>query len=114
MGTQANITAAIASVNTYRADGGTNIYAVLQAAWAIPGVDTIYLLTDGSPSVGITDVNRIIADLKTWNAKTPIKVNTIAFLMGTEKWDDKPASRRLMSAIAEATNGIYRAIESDN
>jgi len=71
-------------------------------------------LTDGSPSVGVTDTNKILADLKTWDAKTPIKVNTIAFLMGTEpSWDDKPASRRLISAIAEATNGIYRAVESD-
>jgi len=112
--TQTNIADAIAYSNKFSANGGTNIYSVLQSAWAIPGVDTIYLLTDGSPSVGITDTNKIIADIKTWYAKTQIKINTIAFLMGTEKWDDKPASRRLMSAIAEATNGIYRAVESDN
>jgi len=112
--TQANITDAINFSKKFGASGGTNIYGALQLAWAVPGVDTIYLLTDGSPSVGVQDTNKIIADLKAWNAKTPIQLNTIAFLMGTEKWDDKPASRKLMSALAEATNGIYRAVESDN
>jgi len=112
--TQANITEAINFSKKFTANGGTNIYSALQSAWAIPGVDTVYLLTDGSPSVGVTDTNKILADLKAWNTKTPIKLNTIAFLMGTEKWDDKPASRKLMSALAEVTNGIYRAVESDN
>jgi len=112
-GTQANIADAIAYSKRFSANGGTNIYSVLQAAWNIPGVDTIYLLTDGSPSVGVVDTNKIIADVKAWNAKTQIKVNTIAFLMGPESAVSKEASRKLMSAIAEATNGIYRAVESE-
>jgi len=112
--TQTNIADATNFVNRFSANGGTNIYAALQAAWAVPGVDTIYLLTDGSPSVGVTNVQQILNDVKSWNAKTPVQINTIAFLMGTEKWDDKPASRKLMSALAELTNGIYRAVESDN
>jgi hypothetical protein len=112
--TQANISSAIAYSKTLTPNGGTNIYAVLQAAWAIPGLETIYLLTDGSPSVGTTNVNTILNDVQAWYAKTPIQINTIAFLMGSEKWDDKPASRKLMSALASVTNGIYRAVESDN
>jgi hypothetical protein len=113
MATQANITDAINFSKKFVANGGTNIYAALQAAWAVPGVDTVYLLTDGSPSVGVTNVNQLLNDLKTWNSKLNIKLNTIAFLMGTESWDDKPASRKLMSSLAELTNGIYRAVESD-
>jgi len=111
--TQSNIDDAIAYSKKFSADGGTNIYAALQTAWAIPGLETIYLLTDGAPSVGVTDTNKLLADIKTWYAKTPIKVNTIAFLMGTFSGDEKPKSRALMAAIAEATNGIYRAVESD-
>jgi len=33
--------------------------------------------------------------------------------MGPESAVSKEASRKLMSAIAEATNGIYRAVESE-
>jgi len=110
---ETNIIDAVNFSKNLTANGGTNMYAALQQAWNIDGVDTIYLLTDGSPSVGVTDTSRIISDVKVWNAKTPIKINTIAFLMGTDDSDDKPASRKLMSALAEATNGIYRAIESD-
>jgi hypothetical protein len=112
--TQANITDAINFSKKFSPNGGTNIHAALQSAWSVPGVETIYLLTDGTPSVGVPTASTILNDLKVWNTKKPIQVNTIAFLMGTDRGDDKPASRNLMSAIAEATNGIYRAVESDN
>jgi len=110
---ETNIVDAVNFSKNLTANGGTNMYAALQQAWNISGVDTIYLLTDGSPSVGITDTSRIISDVKAWNAQTPIKINTIAFLMGSDDSDDKPASRKLMSALAEATNGVYRDIDSD-
>jgi len=93
--------------------GGTDMYSPLQLAWTFSGVNTIYLLTDGAPNTGVIDTNKIVADIKTWYAKTPIKVNTIAFLMGTDSSDDKPASKKLMSAIAEATNGTYKVYDSD-
>jgi len=109
------IPSAIAFTKQFPANGGTNIYEALRVAWNTPRVDNIYLLTDGSPSVGAkTNTDAILADVKLWNSKTPIKVHTIAFLMGTEKWDNKPASRSFMKAIADATGGTYRAIESDN
>jgi hypothetical protein len=112
--TQANLINAIAFAQNFTASGYTNIYAALQAAWAVPGVESVYLLTDGTPSAGVTDTDRILNDLKTWNVGRNIKLNTIAFLMGNEGYDDKPNSRKLMSALAEATNGIYRALESDD
>jgi len=71
-------------------------------------------LTDGTPSAGVPTASTILNDLKTWNTKRPIQVNTIAFLMGPEAETNKAASRKLMSDVAEATNGIYRAVESDN
>jgi len=107
------IPSAIAFTKQFPANGGTNIHEALRVAWNTPRVDNIYLLTDGSPTVGKTNTNAILADIQAWYAKNPIPVHTIAFLMGTEKWDNKPASRSFMKAIADATGGTYRAIESD-
>jgi len=112
--TQAAIPQAIAFTKQFPANGGTNIYEALRTGWNTPNVETIYLLTDGTPSVGAKiHPDAILNDVRTWMSKKPIKVHTIAFLMGTEKWDNKPASRNFMKAIAEATGGTYRAIESD-
>jgi len=108
-----NIKDALAWTSRLVAIGGTDMYSPLQLAWTFSGVDAIYLLTDGAPNTGVTDTNKIVADIKTWYAKTPIKINTIAFLMGTDSSDNKPASKKLMSAIAEATNGTYKVYDSD-
>lgn len=46
--------------------------------------DEIYLLSDGEPTDGITETRTIIYDVEQWNKKKkkPIRINTIAFLMG--------------------------------
>jgi len=111
--TEDNIKDALNWTSRLVAYGGTDMYSPLQLAWTFSGVDAIYLLTDGAPNTGVIDTNKIVADIKTWYAKTPIKVNTIAFLMGTDSSDNKPASKKLMSAIAEATNGTYKVYDSD-
>jgi len=111
--TKDNIASAVNFTNNLIAYDGTNIHSTLQLAWSMSGVQTIYLLTDGFPNDGVKDISTIIADVRAWYTKTPIKINSIAFLMGTDSSDDKPTSKRLMSALADATSGSYRVLESD-
>jgi hypothetical protein len=61
------------------AGGGTNLYGALRAGFTDPDVDTIFVLSDGEPSVGdVTDPGAIREDVAFWNEHRGIKINTIA------------------------------------
>ena len=47
-----NLASATAFARGLRSESGTNIYEALDDALQVPDVDTIYLLSDGAPSVG--------------------------------------------------------------
>ena len=58
--------------------GGTNLYDSIKMAFEDPEVDTIFILSDGEPTVGaVTDVNRIRKDVQAWNEHRNIEINTI-------------------------------------
>jgi hypothetical protein len=58
--------------------GGTNIYDALQAAFADPKVDTIFLLTDGEPSQGgVTDLQLIREHVARLNETRRVKIHCI-------------------------------------
>jgi len=103
-------------VNQFKANGGTNAYDALQAAFKTPGVQTIYFLTDGAPSVGAkTNPAQIVEEVKKWHQAAPgVKINSIAFLMGNFSADNKPLSRAFMKDLADVTGGVYRSLESDH
>lgn len=110
-----NIQEAAQYVNQFSANGGTNAFEALAAAYNTPGVQTIYFLTDGAPSVGPkTNPTDIVNEVKKWQQAHPVKINSIAFLMGTFSGDNKPLSRAFMKDLADITGGVYRSIESDN
>jgi Mg-chelatase subunit ChlD len=113
--TQSNIKSGVEFGYKYPANGGTNSHEALRVAFNMAGVETIYFLSDGSPSVGTkTDPNAIIADVKTWNSKANIKVNSIALIMGTMKDENKVLAKNFMKTLSETTGGAYRILESDN
>ncbi len=71
--------AAIEWVQRLGASGGTNIYDSLELAFADPDVDTIYLMSDGEPTVGaVIDPHRIREDVAFWNRHRKIKIHTVA------------------------------------
>jgi len=112
--TKQNIQEAVQYVNQFKANGGTNAYDGLAAAYNTPGVETIYFLTDGAPSVGAkTKPADIVNDVKKWHQTRAVKINSIAFLMGNFSADNKPLSRAFMKDLADATGGVYRSLESD-
>lgn len=60
------------------AGGGTNLYDALRAAFTDPDVDTIFVLSDGEPSVGeITDPELVRERVATWNEHRRIVIHTI-------------------------------------
>ncbi len=57
--------------------GGTNIYSALRGALEIEGVQTIFLLTDGEPSVGLTAENEIVYEVTRANRHKRVRINTL-------------------------------------
>jgi uncharacterized protein YegL len=112
--TQANIKSAVEFGYKYPASGGTNSYEALKVAFAYTGVETIYFLSDGNPTVGTTATNAIINAVKEWNPKNKVKVNSIAMIMGTMKDENKSLAKNFMQTLSETTGGAYRILESDN
>ncbi len=70
---------ALRSVQALQPQGGTNIHDALWEAFQDRGVDTIYLLSDGSPSAGkITDAAGIAREVARWNQIRRIRIHTIS------------------------------------
>ena len=61
------------------ASGGTNLYDSLEKAFADPDVDTIFVMSDGEPTVGQQiDPFRIREDVALWNQNRKVVIHTIA------------------------------------
>ncbi len=100
-----------AYVESLEAVGGTNIYGALEFAfemagvegkgeWERPPFDTIFLLSDGRPSVGVTtDLEEILAFVREKNRSAGIVIHTIG-LSGAH-------NAYLMRNLAEQNGGTY-------
>lgn len=100
-------------VEALEANGGTNIYGALVAAldmagakggdeWSQPEIDTIYFLSDGRPSVGVTtDPEEILAFVRDRNASAGITIHTIGLSGAQDAF--------LMRSLAEQNGGTYVA-----
>jgi HEAT repeat protein len=84
-----------------RAGGGTNIYGALEQAFQDPEVDTIYLMTDGEPSVGdVIDPTAIREEVQRWNDRRGVVIHTIAF----------GGTYPILEWLAEDNGGTYRFV----
>lgn len=92
----------IAFIDGQYASGSTNLYAGLEAALRDPRIDTLYLLTDGEPSVGQTiDAESIRQELLRWNSTRHVVVHAVAVGEHSE----------LVRRLTEATGGRYLLAE---
>lgn len=76
-GTVESKAAALEFVGDLRAGGGTNLYAALADAFADPEMDTLVVLSDGEPSVGLTEIGMIREEVRRWNAERGVVIHTV-------------------------------------
>lgn len=78
--------------------GGTNVHDALAAAFDDDRIDTIYLLTDGDPSVGeIVDITALREEVARWNSIRGIRIHCIAV----------GKASRLLEGLAADSGGVY-------
>lgn len=80
-GTPSNRQAAVRFVEGFATGGRTNTLAALQAAFALPGVDTIVLMSDGRPEVTGNprgDMLAVRGFLRRANASRRVTINCVA------------------------------------
>ena len=78
--------------------GGTNLFAALRAAFADPEVDTIFVLSDGEPTVGdVIDPGRIRSEVARWNENRGVILHTIAV----------GGSLSILEWLAEDSGGVH-------
>ena len=66
-------------VERFRAGGGTNLFGGVSAAFEDQDADTIYVLSDGEPTVGdIRDPGAIRSTIAGWNARRGVKIHCIS------------------------------------
>lgn len=66
-------------VDKLKAGGGTNLYGAIKDAFADPDVDTIFIMSDGEPSVGdVIEPTMIREHVQAWNEHRKIVINTVA------------------------------------
>ena len=104
---------ALEFIDGLTAVGGTNIYGALMEAlalagvdasgeWSEPQVDTIYLLSDGLPSMGTTvDSDVILSAVAENNRGAGIVIHTIGLSGAQDAY--------LLRKLAEANGGVYTA-----
>ncbi len=96
--TRANQKKAVRFVRSTRPMGATNLYGALESAFRNRDADTIYLLSDGSPTAGkVLDPGAIIRDVLSWNRARRIVIHTIS--LGTPS--------PLLERLARETGGQY-------
>lgn len=84
------------------ASGGTNLYDALMYAFEDPDVDTIYLLSDGEPSVGdLIDPQLIRDDIADRNKNRGMEIHTIAIGTGLQ----------VLEWLAEDSGGSYFEVQ---
>lgn len=81
--------------------GLTNVSGALQTAFAYGDVDTVFLLSDGTPEGGgITDHEQLLRAVRRWNRLSKIKINIVGFDL-----DEK--TRYLMERLADQNLGVF-------
>jgi HEAT repeat protein len=97
-----NRKAALSYVERQRADGATAIYNALELAFEDRAIDTIYLLTDGTPSGGKVDnPEEIRAQVKSWNEHRLVRIHCIAI----------GATSPLLQNLAKDSGGDYKLVQ---
>jgi len=83
-------------------EGMTNVSGALERAFADEKVDTIYFLSDGAPTHGITSPVKILEEVAKTNRLRKVKIHTIGFHLSS-------GAEKLMERLAEQNYGVFLA-----
>ena len=99
----------------------TNLYGALELAFRDRQVDTIYLLSDGNPTVGTTTkLDEILAAVRRWNKGRNVVIHTIALLVGkygssnpnprggSAPVEDRQRLLKFLKQLAKENGGVCR------
>jgi hypothetical protein len=96
----------------------TNTYEALRRALEMPGVDTIYLLSDGDPNTGMyTNPGQICRQVRAVNTFLRVRIFTIGFFFGEvpeeyrDQARDTERTRAFMRRLAEENRGRFVEID---
>jgi len=90
---------AITEIDRQMPMGMTNIWASMKKAMEDGDTNLIILLSDGLPTAGITDTNKILEDVKRWNKYRKIQINTVGM---------QGADFDFLRKLAEQNGGKFR------
>lgn len=111
-GRGSNLKKAIEFVEALRPGGETNAFGALERAFEDPEADTIYLLSDGSPTVGDETIPALIRQkVDEWNRYRGVKIHCIGFFPGDARHQDKAEARTFLVDLARENRGRYIEIE---
>ncbi len=92
---------ALGFVGRMKPGGLTNVSGAIQTAFGYGDVDTVFLLSDGTPEGGgITDHEELLRAVRRWNRLSKVKINIVGFDL-----DEK--TRFLMERLADQNFGVF-------
>ena len=108
--TPENVKKAVRFIERLEPVNATNAYDGIRTAFRDEDVDTIFLLSDGSPTAGaVLEPDAILAEVREMNRWRRVRIHTVALLKG-----DPPADAGLLEDPASAESFMRRlAAEND-
>ena len=102
---------ALSFVEKLKAGGETNTYGALEQAFSDREVDTIYILSDGSPTVGKeTSAPLILHAIQNWNRYRGTRIHCIGLFAGDAPNQDEVRAREFLRDLARKNHGRYTEI----
>jgi HEAT repeat protein len=114
--TPTTVASAIKYVERQKPDNGTNTYEALMVAMSDPDADTIYFLSDGHPSIGLSDPDLILAALRKENRHRNVHVHCVALIIGEPPIgyagrEDRTRATSFMERLAAENGGEFQKVE---
>jgi HEAT repeat protein len=114
--TPENVRRAVRFVERLDIVNGTNAWDGLREAFRDEDVDTVFFLSDGSPTVGaVVEPDSILAQVREMNLWRRVRVHTVALLRGEPPADaglgeNPETAAAFMKRLAEENDGQFREI----
>jgi hypothetical protein len=113
---RANVKKAVHFVERLHPQNGTDTYDALRLALSDEQADSVFFLSDGSPSTGpVVDPDRILAEVRVWNRHRRMRIHCIVLMIGEPPTafagqEDESKAIQFMTRLAQENDGICEVI----